>query len=79
MRENLVITWPPVRLYVRPAPAYKPMSNVIFSTTTLTWITEKELEREKKRRRISLEEKHVSDTHTFSQRMSTVHFIAEYS
>ena len=48
MRENLVITWPPVRLYVRPATAYKPMSNVIFSTTTLTWITEKELEREKK-------------------------------
>ena len=48
MRENLVITWPPVRLYVRPAPAYKPMSNVILSTTTLTWITEKELEREKK-------------------------------
>ena len=48
MRENLVITRPPVRLYVRPAPAYKPMSNVLFSTTTLTWITEKELEREKK-------------------------------
>ena len=48
MRENLVITWPPVRLYVRPATAYKPMSNVILSTTTLTWITEKELEREKK-------------------------------
>ena len=48
MRENLVIIWPPVRLYVRPAPAYKPMSNVIFSTTTLTWITEKELEREEK-------------------------------
>ena len=44
----------------RPLPTCKPMSNVIFSTITVTWISEKVQEREirKQRRRISLEEKH---------------------
>ena len=57
MRENFVLT---VRTSVRPPHTCKLMSNVIFSTTTLTCITEKELEREirQQKSRILLEEKH---------------------
>ena len=60
MRDNFVLTWPSVRTSVRPPHTCKLMSNVIFSTTILTCITEKLLEREirQQKRRILLEEKH---------------------
>ena len=50
------------RTSVRLPPKCKLMSNVIFSTTTLSWITKKELEHEirKQKRQILLEEKHAN-------------------